>query len=45
LRLPAGRRVRSATLDGRPFGRVDRATGTLDLTGLTGRLDLVVRTS
>ncbi|HEX7083842.1 MAG TPA: hypothetical protein VF186_06985 [Gaiellaceae bacterium] len=45
LRLPAGRRITSVALDGRPFGRVDRATGTLDLSGLTGRLDLVVRTS
>jgi hypothetical protein len=34
----------AATLAGRP-GRVDRATGTLDLTGRRGALDLVVRTT
>ncbi|HVV58800.1 MAG TPA: hypothetical protein VHC45_10580 [Gaiellaceae bacterium] len=44
LRLPAGRRVVAATLAGRPV-RVDRATGTLDLSGRHGSLDLVVRTT
>ena len=44
LRLPAGRRVLSAALGGKPVP-VDRTTGTLDLTGRTGTLDLVVRTT
>ena len=34
LRLPAGERLGPVTLNGRPFARVDRATATLDLTGL-----------
>jgi hypothetical protein len=40
LRLPAGERIGDVELDGRPFGRVDRATGTIDLTGLTSEIDL-----
>lgn len=44
LRLPSGRRIVSATSAGRPV-RVDRSTGTVDLTGRRGRLDLLVRTT
>jgi hypothetical protein len=44
LRLPAGRRVVSATLAGRKIP-VDRATGTIDLGGRRGSLALVVRTT
>jgi hypothetical protein len=40
LRLPRGERIAAVTLGGRPFHRFDRATGTLDLTGLSGTLDL-----
>jgi hypothetical protein len=42
LRLPAGGRITSVTLARRPYGRVDRATGTIDLSGLTGSLELRV---
>ena len=45
LRLPRGRRIAAVTLAGRPFHRLDTATATLDLTGLTGRVDLVARLS
>jgi hypothetical protein len=41
LRLPPGRRILSVAPH-RPF---DRATGTIDLTGATGTLDLRVRTA
>ncbi len=40
LRLPRGYRLRRVTLDGRPFHRFDAATGTIDLSGKTGSLDL-----
>jgi hypothetical protein len=43
LRLPRGRRIGTATLGGRPFMRIDRRTGTLDLSRLAGRLELEVR--
>jgi hypothetical protein len=43
LRLPPGRRIGGVTLAGRPFGRLSRATQTLDLSRLSGRLELVVR--
>ena len=42
LRLPAGRHIVSVHARGAPF---DRATGTIDLSGATGPLDLVVRTT
>jgi hypothetical protein len=42
LRLPGTTRIRSVTLSGRPFRRFDRATGTLDLSGMRGAIDLVV---
>ena len=40
LRLPDGKRIASLLLDGKPYYRYDRASGTIDLSGLTGRLDL-----
>jgi hypothetical protein len=45
LRLPAGARITSARLDGRPYTRFDAATGTIDLSGLGGtvRLELGLR--
>jgi hypothetical protein len=33
LRLPSGARIAGVTLDGRPYARVDRAAGTIDLSG------------
>jgi hypothetical protein len=44
LRLPAGVRIAGVDLDGRPYDRVDRSTGTVDLTGQAGQLSLTVRT-
>ena len=40
LRLPDGYRIARVTLGGRPWQRFDAATGTIDLTGRTGRLEL-----
>jgi hypothetical protein len=40
LRLPDGKRIASLLLDGKPYYRYDPASGTIDLSGLTGRLDL-----
>jgi hypothetical protein len=45
LRLPVGARVRSVTLAGRPYPRFDAATGTIDLSGRTGSLDLLAHLS
>jgi hypothetical protein len=42
LRLQRGRRINSVTLDGRPYGRFDPRTATVDLSGLRGTLELVV---
>jgi hypothetical protein len=42
LRLPPGRRIAGVTLAGRPFTSFDRATETIDLSGRSGTLDLVV---
>jgi hypothetical protein len=41
LRLPAGRRIASVT----PRSSFDRATGTIDLSGSAGSVDLLVRTT
>jgi len=43
LRLPGGARIGAVTVGGRPFARVDRTTGTLDLSGLRGRLEIAIR--
>ena len=45
LRLPDGRRIRSVALEGRAYGRFDRATGTIDLSGQEGTLQLLVNFS
>jgi hypothetical protein len=43
LRLPAGERVAGVSvLGGRSFDRFDARSGTIDLSGLRGRVDLVV---
>jgi hypothetical protein len=42
LRLPPGRRIRSVALEGHPYARFDRATGTIDLSGREGTLELLV---
>ena len=43
LRLPRGRRIEEVELAGQPYARFDRRTGTIDLSGRRGRLELVVR--
>jgi hypothetical protein len=42
LRLPAGERMTGVALRGRAFDRYDALSDTIDLSGLTGRIDLVV---
>jgi hypothetical protein len=44
LRLPGGRRIASVTLGGLPYRRFDPASETIDLTGRSGALELVVGT-
>ncbi|MGZ4280505.1 MAG: hypothetical protein ACXVEM_00280 [Gaiellaceae bacterium] len=44
LRLPAGERIGSVLLQGKAFDRFAPDTGTIDLSGLHGRLDLTVAT-
>jgi len=45
LRLPRGVRIGTMTVGGRAWPRFDRATGTIDLSGLAGHLDIVARLS
>jgi hypothetical protein len=42
VRLPRGRRVAGVSVNGQPLTHVDRATGTIDLSGRSGRLEVVV---
>jgi hypothetical protein len=42
LRLPDGERITGVTVAGKPFDRFDPASGTIDLSGLTGRIELTV---
>ena len=42
LRLPAGEHIASVSLHGKVFERFAPDTGTIDLSGLQGRLDLMV---
>jgi hypothetical protein len=42
LRLPAGERMTGVAIRGRSFDRYDARSDTIDLSGLTGRIDLVV---
>ena len=41
LRLPVGKRITSVSVGGRAFERFDSGSGTIDLSGLKGRVDLV----
>jgi hypothetical protein len=41
LRLPAGKRITGVAMGGRAFTRFDAGSGTIDLTGLKGRVSLV----
>lgn len=43
LRLPRGTRLGRVEVDGATFNRVDRTTGTMDLTGRTGEITIVAR--
>jgi hypothetical protein len=45
LRLPPGQRIAGVMLDGRPYERFDRTTGTIDLSGRRGTLDLMTQTA
>jgi hypothetical protein len=45
LRLPDGRRITAVRVGGRPHTRFDPGTGTIDLTGERGRIELVATTS
>jgi hypothetical protein len=42
LRLPGGNRIRYVLLDGRAYRRFDAKAETIDLSGLEGRLELLV---
>jgi hypothetical protein len=41
LRLPVGKRITGVALGGRAFARFDAGSGTIDLSGLTGQVNLV----
>jgi hypothetical protein len=41
LRLPDGKRIASVAIAGKPSPRFDRGTGTIDLSGQTGAVELV----
>jgi hypothetical protein len=41
LRLPVGKRITGVAVGGRTFTRFDAGSGTIDLSGLTGRISLV----
>jgi hypothetical protein len=43
LRLPSRSRITAVLLDGRPYSRFDQRTGTIDLSGRRGRIQLEVR--
>jgi hypothetical protein len=45
LRLPGAERIRRLSIDGRPSGRFNEATDTIDLSGLRGRVRLSVEVS
>jgi hypothetical protein len=45
LRLPDGKQIEAVSLDGKAFHRFAPETGTIDLSGLHGRLDLLAVTS
>ena len=41
MRLPVGKRITSVSVGGRAFERFDSGSGTIDLSGLKGRVNLV----
>jgi hypothetical protein len=43
LRLPTGERIGRVTVNGRPFARVDRRTGTIDLSSEHGQIALTAQ--
>jgi hypothetical protein len=43
LRLPGGRHLTAVQLNGHPYRRVDRVSGTIDLSGRRGHLEIVAR--
>lgn len=43
LRLPAGRRLEAVSVDGRPYRRFDPVSGTIDLSGYHGHVELVAQ--
>jgi hypothetical protein len=43
LRLPGGRHLTQVLVAGRPYGRFDTHTGTIDLTGLPSNVELDAR--
>jgi hypothetical protein len=45
LRLPDGRRIVAVRVNGRSSSRLDRRTGTIDLTGLRGTLEIAAQTA
>ncbi len=45
LRLPAGERIAGASIEGRAYPRFERKAETIDLTGLSGHVELLVATS
>ena len=45
LRLPGEQRIASVTVGGRRYERFDRRSGTIDLSGHTGSMELLVRTT
>ncbi|MCA1705501.1 MAG: hypothetical protein LC808_20485, partial [Actinobacteria bacterium] len=44
VRAPGGKEVTGVTVNGRPHDKFDRATGTIDLTSLSGTLTLTINT-
>jgi hypothetical protein len=43
LRLPRGKHVARLLVDGRPYGRFDAETGTIDLSGCSGSVSIEAR--
>jgi hypothetical protein len=43
LRLPHAQRIASVSLNGRPFSRFSSSNATIDLSGLTGSLEIAVK--
>lgn len=43
VRVPGGKGITDVTVNGRPHGKLDRATGTIDLTGYSAHMMLIIR--